>query len=219
MVLYNNSDKGVTSVLTLEAFGQRIKALRTAQGLSQQQLADLIYVTRKTVGNWETGNRIPDLTMLSRLAECLGVETYELIDTLQGQDNPPSIIVVEDDPRALKGYLHLLGDTLPNAQVFGFQTGAEALGFAEANRVALVFLDADMPGEGGVELAKKLQKITPRTNIVFIAGDAEYAWEALAVRCSGYLLRPLTSDKILDEIEHLRYPARGLPWGPAPRIP
>ena len=77
-------------MLTLEAFGQRIKALRTAQGLSQQQLADLIYVTRKTVGNWETGNRIPDLTMLSRLAECLGVETYVLYKTAEKRDEADS---------------------------------------------------------------------------------------------------------------------------------
>ena len=198
-------------MLTLEAFGQRIKALRTAQGLSQQQLADLIFVTRKTVGNWETGNRIPDITMLSRLAECLGVETYELIDTLQGQDSPPNIIVVESRPAGLKGILHLLSDTLSNAQVFGFRTGAEAVGFAVANRVAAAFVDTDLSGESGVDLAGKLQDITPRTNIVFLSGGTEHAGEALEMHCSGYVVTPLTPEKILNEIEHLRYPVRGLP--------
>ena len=60
--------------LSLEAFGQRIRTLRMEKNLSQQQLAELIYVSRKTVGNWEAGNRLPDITMVSRLAVCLGVE-------------------------------------------------------------------------------------------------------------------------------------------------
>ena len=67
-------------MITLDTFGQHVRTLRIEKGLSQQQLADLIYVSRKTVSNWESGNRMPDITMLSRLADCLGVGTYELID-------------------------------------------------------------------------------------------------------------------------------------------
>ena len=197
-------------MVSLESFGQRIKSLRTEKGLSQQQLADLIYVTRKTVGNWETGNRIPDITMLSRLAECLGVETYELVDALHSQDDPPDIILVEDEPVILKGFMHILSDTLPNAQVFGFRNSAEALAFAAGNRIAVAFLDVELFGESGVDLAKKLQSINPRTNIIFLTGHSEYTAEALELHCSGYLLKPLTPAKILGEIAHLRYPVRGL---------
>ena len=46
----------------LEIFGKRIRALRQEKNLSQQQLADLMFVTRKTVSNWENGNRMPDIT-------------------------------------------------------------------------------------------------------------------------------------------------------------
>ncbi len=53
-------------MFTLEAFGKKIKALRRDRGLSQQQLADNLFVSRKTVGNWETGNRFPDITMISK---------------------------------------------------------------------------------------------------------------------------------------------------------
>ena len=197
-------------MLTLESFGQRIKTLRTEKGLSQQQLADLIYVTRKTVGNWETGNRIPDITMLSRLAECLGVETYELIDELNGRDEPPCVVVVEDEPVILKGFVHILSDTLSEAQIFGFQNGADTLNFAAGTRIAVAFLDVELAGESGVELARKLQLINPRTNIIFLTGHSEYAGEALDLHCSGYLLKPLTPEKVLREIIHLRHPVRGL---------
>ena len=201
---------GGVRVFALETFGHRIRTLRVEKGLSQQQLADLIYVTRKTVSNWESGNRMPDITMLSRLAECLGVETYELIDELNGLDSPPNLIIVEDEPIILKGFVHILSDTLPDAQVFGFQNGADTLQFAAGNRIAVAFMDVELSGESGIALAEKLQGINPRTNIIFLTGHSDYTGEALTLHCSGYLLKPLTPRKILNEISHLRYPVRGL---------
>ena len=194
----------------LESFGQRIRSLRIEKGLSQQQLSDLIFVTRKTVGNWESGNRLPDITMLSRLADCLGVETYELIDELNGQDSTPCIIVVEDEPVILKGFVHILSDTLPEAQVFGFQNSADTLRFADSTRISVAFLDVELFGESGLDLAEKLMKSNHRTNIIFQTGHMEYTAQALDLHCSGYLLKPLTPEKILREISHLRYPVRGL---------
>ena len=205
-----STEGGDAGLLALEIFGQRIRSLRTEKGLSQQQLADLIYVTRKTISNWESGNRMPDITMLSRLAECLGVETYELIDVLNGPDTPPNVIVVEDEPVILKGFVHILSDTLPEAQTIGFQNGADALHFAAGNRIAVAFLDVELCGESGIDVARRLLDISPRTNIVFLTGHTEYAGEALDLHCSGYLLKPLTPEKILREIVHLRHPVRGL---------
>ena len=197
-------------MITLDTFGQRVRTLRIEKGLSQQQLADLIYVSRKTVSNWESGNRMPDITMLSRLADCLGVGTYELIDELNGQDTSPNIILVEDEPVILTGFVHILNDALPEAQIFGFREGAEALSFAAANRIAVAFLDVELSGESGLELAKKLLDINPRTNIIFLTGHTEYTAEALNMHCSGYLLKPLTGEKIQHEMAYLRYPVRGL---------
>ena len=67
-------------MIMLDALGQKIRSLRVEKGLSQQQLADLMFVTRKTVGNWESGTRMPDVAMLSRLAKLLDVRSYELLD-------------------------------------------------------------------------------------------------------------------------------------------
>ncbi|MBQ2159035.1 MAG: helix-turn-helix transcriptional regulator [Oscillospiraceae bacterium] len=110
-------------MFTLEAFGKKIKALRRDRGLSQQQLADNLFVSRKTVGNWETGNRFPDITMISKLADELRVETYELLDEMNGAYKPTNVIVVDDEPIILKGFVHILTDTLPDMQIAGFQTG------------------------------------------------------------------------------------------------
>ncbi len=125
----------------LEIFGKRIRALRQEKNLSQQQLADLMFVTRKTVGNWETGNRMPDITMLSRLSRHLGVQTYQLLDEISGPDEPPVFIIVEDESVLLKGFVHIMEDTLPRAEIYVFDNGAEALRFAESIQIAASFLN------------------------------------------------------------------------------
>ena len=62
------------TMLTKELFGTKLKELRMERSLSQRQLAEMMMVSNGTVGNWESGIRLPDITMLTRLAECLGVE-------------------------------------------------------------------------------------------------------------------------------------------------
>jgi transcriptional regulator with XRE-family HTH domain len=52
--------------------GQRIRELRRARGLTQQQLAHLVDVTVTAVSMWETGVRTPYLETASRLADVLG---------------------------------------------------------------------------------------------------------------------------------------------------
>ena len=49
--------------------GENIRALRKAQGLSQQELAERLHVVRQTVSKWEQGLSVPDADMLVRLAE------------------------------------------------------------------------------------------------------------------------------------------------------
>ena len=208
--IYMFHQRGGGVMQSLEAFGKRIRALRQEKSLSQQQLADLMFVTRKTVGNWENGNRMPDITMLSRLSRHLGVQTYELLDEISGPDEQPVLIIVEDESVLLKGFVHILEDTLPRADIYGFETGAEALRFAESNHVAAAFLDIELFGESGIDLAAKLMELNPHTNIIFLTGHTEYTADALDLHCSGYILKPLTPEKVLREAAHLRFPVRGL---------
>ena len=194
----------------LDALGQKIRTLRTKKGLSQQQLADLMFVARKTISNWESGIRMPDVAMLSRLAKVLDAKSYELIDAITGPGSPPNIMIVEDEAVILKGFVRILSDTLPDVQAFGFQTGTEALEYAENNRIDVAFLDVELFGESGVNLAEKLTALHPRVNIIFLTGHTEYMGEAWKMHCSGYILKPLTPEKIRHEIAHLRFPVRGL---------
>ena len=59
--------------------GGQIKRHRTQLGLSQEELADRIFVTRQSVSNWENSRTYPDLQSLLRLSDLFGLSLDELI--------------------------------------------------------------------------------------------------------------------------------------------
>ncbi len=54
--------------------GKNIKALRTAKGMTQEDLAAALFVTRQTVSNYENGRSRPDLDMLLNIAQVLDTD-------------------------------------------------------------------------------------------------------------------------------------------------
>ena len=59
--------------------GNQIKAHRAALSLSQEELAEKVYVTRQTVSNWETGVHLPDVDKVITLANYFHVTTDYLL--------------------------------------------------------------------------------------------------------------------------------------------
>ncbi len=58
---------------------KNLKKLRLQQNWTQQQMADVLFVTRQAVSNWETGKTMPDLIMLENIAEKLDVSVEEIL--------------------------------------------------------------------------------------------------------------------------------------------
>ena len=59
--------------------GNAIKQKREQLGMTQQELAEELYVSRQTVCRWENGTRCPDLIMAKKIALVLGISLDELI--------------------------------------------------------------------------------------------------------------------------------------------
>lgn len=78
----------------ITAIAERIRALRTAQQMTQAQLADRLGVRYQTVSKWETGVSVPDTAMLPAIATLLGVS----IDALFGRESHScAVSLCEDD--------------------------------------------------------------------------------------------------------------------------
>lgn len=194
-----------------EKFANKLKKLRTDKGISQQQLADMMVVSRSAISMWELGNRLPDVSMIFRLAGCFGVENSELLDLFRESQDDAYIIIVEDVPLLLRGTMRMLQDELPDARITGFSSGEKALQFAENHTVSIAFLDIELDDRmDGLQLAGKLTAINGQTNIIFLTSHAEYLQQAVYEHCSGYILKPLDRKRIRHELKNLRFPVREL---------
>lgn len=60
--------------------GMFFKELRKEKGLTQEQLAERLRVSRRTVSRWETGSNMPDLDILIEMSDYYEVELRELLD-------------------------------------------------------------------------------------------------------------------------------------------
>ena len=69
-------------------FGERLKQAREKKGMTQQTLADRLFVTRQTVSRWENGVRYPDILTVRKLSEILEIS----LDDLLSQENPKQIV-------------------------------------------------------------------------------------------------------------------------------
>lgn len=187
-------------------FSDTLRKLRTEIGLSQQALADKMYVTRSTVVRWETGSRLPDAAMIARLSEVLDVDVNMLLSAAAQSDECPNVIMVDDRKLILTGGLPILEEVMPHATVMGFTQASEAVEYAKANRVALAFLDIELRNTSGLELCRTLLSINPRTNIVFLTAYSEYALDAWSTGASGFMLKPITPDGVREQLQNLRYP-------------
>lgn len=87
----------------MENFGERLKNYRRAKHLTQQDLADLLGVSNKTVSRWESGG-YPDLGMLVPLARALGVTVDDLLD-----DEKPIRTLTKADWQNFLSFVFALG--------------------------------------------------------------------------------------------------------------
>ena len=80
----------------------------------------------------------------------------------------------------------------------------EVLRLVHQEQPDIIFLDIDMPGKSGIQLAAEINSLNLNTIIVFVTGFDKYALEAFRVSAVAYLLKPVTFEmmkELLDKIE------------------
>lgn len=77
-----------------------------------------------------------------------------------------------------------------------------------SDNVQIVFLDIEMPGLNGIEVADLMQKQYKQLNIIFVTGHPEYSFQAHGVHPSGFLAKPVDEQDIRRELKYLRFPLK-----------
>ena len=88
----------------------------------------------------------------------------------------------------------------------GFIRPKEAIDCAKTNRIALAILDIELGTASGLDLSRRLLEINPLTNVVFLTAYPDYALEAWETEASGFMVKPLTPDRVKEQLKKLRYP-------------
>lgn len=115
------------------------------------------------------------------------------------------VIYVDDEKPALDNFRLTMAKFSEIETLHMFLDGNEALAFAKENTVDVAFLDMEMPGIHGLELARKLKKHDSNVRIVFVTAYSEYALDAWGVDATGYLLKPYTASDIRKELAKCTY--------------
>ncbi len=115
------------------------------------------------------------------------------------------IIYVDDEMPAIDNFRLTVANFPEIKTLNAFQTGEEALAFAKEHTVDAAFLDMEMPGVHGLDLAKRLNAHDPSIRIIFVTAFSQYALDAWGVDASGYLLKPYSAADIRKELAKCTY--------------
>lgn len=117
-----------------------------------------------------------------------------------------NILLVDDEIPALNELEDAVKDSLPNSNLYSFSKASKAMEFIINTQIDIAFLDISMRFMDGITMAKKINTLYPRCNIIFCTGHNEFALDAFNTYCSDYLLKPISKEKVNVSLKHLRYP-------------
>ena len=120
-----------------------------------------------------------------------------------------TVVCVDDHPIMLKGLLASINQLLPDANVGIFESGEAALEFSKEHGCDVLISEIELSGIDGLTIAKRIKKINPHVNIIFltVCDEKEHAKEVLKIKPSGYLVKPANKEQLESELKNLRYRA------------
>mgnify|MGYP000378985280 CR=1 FL=1 len=114
------------------------------------------------------------------------------------------ILVVDDGQLAINSLIRILCRVAPDCDYISAMTTDDALTWMRQGPMDAAFLNLEMPGMNGLALARMIQKLQPRCNIIVVTEHPEYALEALQIFVSGFLLKPANEADVRNVLENLR---------------
>lgn len=129
---------------------------------------------------------------------------------------PAKALIVDDESPARSELRYLLGQA-GGVEVIGeASSAAEALHLLAAIEYDIVFLDIEMPGLSGLELAQTLAAAERHPAIIFVTAYGEHALKAFEVAATDYLVKPVGLDRLRQALARVASEAARTPSAAAP---
>jgi DNA-binding LytR/AlgR family response regulator len=116
--------------------------------------------------------------------------------------SPPRAVIAEDEANLREQLRETLATVWPELEICAeAQDGVHALRALERHSPDMIFLDIEMPGMNGIEVAKRA---SGRCHVVFVTAYDSYAVTAFEQGAVDYVMKPLTGARIAQSVDRLR---------------
>jgi len=113
-----------------------------------------------------------------------------------------SVLTADDEPHARRYIKKLLAQDDDIEVIYECKNGREVLNFLKTKVPSIIFLDINMPGISGVEVAARLKETA--SIIIFSTAYDQYALKAFEVEAFDYLLKPFDSKRFYDVLQRAK---------------
>lgn len=126
---------------------------------------------------------------------------------MTSQSPPVRLVLVDDHEMVIEGLKAMLAAFKDRVEVVGQAVGAErALNVVTELDPDIVLCDVRMQGASGLDLCLQLRETDPKRKVVMLSvyDDEQYLFQALRVGASGYLLKSISSDELVRQLEFVQ---------------
>lgn len=114
-------------------------------------------------------------------------------------------VLIGDDDSGMRLVLKKAIEKVEGFKLIGEAADGEAaLSLFQSLKPDIVFLDVEMPKSTGLECAKKIMDMDPKTKIIFATAYAEYMPEAFQVYAFDYLVKPFKIERVFQSLERIK---------------
>lgn len=114
-------------------------------------------------------------------------------------------VLIADDDEGMRLVLNKLVKNYSDFNIIGeASNGNEALDFAVRLNPDVIFMDVEMPGINGIECAKKVLELNPKTIIIFVTAHEEYMPEAFELYALDYMVKPFKIERVQKTLNRIK---------------
>lgn len=113
-------------------------------------------------------------------------------------------VLIVDDEAPARSEMRFLLDKIKDIEVLGEAiTASEALKLLKEVKYDIVFLDINMPGMSGIEMAQEIKKMAHQPAIIFTTAYSRFAVDAFEVDAVDYLVKPIAKKRLMEAIARI----------------
>ena len=111
------------------------------------------------------------------------------------------IAVLDDERHALQRFESVVKD-FDDIELCGlFDDDDDLFAYIRNNSLDIVFLDIEMPGKSGMQLAEELHGMNPEISVVFVTAYSQYAVEAFELSVIDYIMKPVSKERLRKTLD------------------